>query len=496
LKWNDPWEGSSPGWVERPDSERAWRGFVEVCGGERPQPFARIIEVVRSRGCKSVLIENRYVDPDYRSEYSQFWSLRFAGTPAFARRLHFFSRVVSDDELARIPDHDPTYLGYCVLRPPAHARVGRTVITTPLDFDSQSDLMLATVEDPVSLFGSDLTATGVPFCQQDGEYIRCAHAAAWICHYIAHRRGIVGRRRSCEFVETSPAMLSPERPIPSKGLTPQQLQTVFGRLGLPALFYGMSHLPTVAGVDERPPALGPSCHVKPAGFHDRRIARIACRYLNSRLPVLVAAGKHAFVLVGWYQDGADVRFIACDDQYGPYRVIASPFSDRHAPWESLMIPLPAKAWLSAEMVEHDACGLLLLADEQPTRVPEFASLGRKFAKGELSVRSMLRRNEDYKRRLRSQGRAASAVANLRLLQLPRWVWIVEFHDRTRRDAGRPPVVAEFVYDSTSSEQEPRRLATSFREFTMLYPASGDPPEPLTGARRSPWESQLWEATAA
>ena len=221
-----------------------------------------------------------------------------------------------------------------------YGRVGRTVLRPPPELD---DATLTLITDEVSFFGNPLSVDGVPFCEQDSEFLRCAHAAAWICHYTAALRGHVGRRRTAEIVELSPTALSPERALPSQGLNHNQLQVVFGALEQPALLYGLSHLPRVVGVRD-PASPDDEDDVEeletPAGYWDDRMISIICRYLNSGFPVLIGAEDHAFVLVGWRRDDEDqVQFIACDDRVGPYEVIPSPFEHYKTPWDSIMVPL-------------------------------------------------------------------------------------------------------------------------------------------------------------
>ncbi len=161
------------------------------------------------------MVENRYIDADFRSDFSTFWSKRFDTVPQFCRRVHFFRRVLSDAQLHQLPV-DPGYLGYSMLRPGPHAdgHIGRTVLVPPAALRSAT---LATIYDEVSLFGNRLAVNGAPFSEQDGEYLRCAHAAIWVCHYSAFRRGLVGRQLTADLVALTPALLSAVRALPRPG---------------------------------------------------------------------------------------------------------------------------------------------------------------------------------------------------------------------------------------------------------------------------------------
>jgi len=90
--WVDP---DAHGWIVQPTSEDDWTALLDEYGGKLLLPLARVIEVVRLSGCRSVVIENRYVDIYYRSEHSAFWCHRTAEGTA-----HFILRVLGSNENA------------------------------------------------------------------------------------------------------------------------------------------------------------------------------------------------------------------------------------------------------------------------------------------------------------------------------------------------------------------------------------------------------------
>jgi hypothetical protein len=479
LSWVEP---DTHGWVINPATDGDWQRLVDEYAGEYPDPFINVIAAARGGGCKTVVVENRYVDPDYRSEYSAFWSLKFEGQSAFARRLHFFSKSLTDEQIHALPPK-PGYLGYSVLRPLPQGRIGRTVLAPPVHLRQAT---LTSVTDHVSLFGNPLTVHGVPFCQQDCEYLRCAHAAAWMCHYAAYRRDIVGRHTTAKLVGLTPSMLSVQRALPSKGMTNNQLQAVFGGLGEPALFYGLSDLPTVLGVPDPKPLRDEDGDLVSPGYWDTRMISIICRYLNSGFPVLVSTEKHAFVLVGWFRDGDEVRFIACDDQVGPYEIVDSPFGHAKAPWLSLMIPLPPKVFLSGESAEN-ACFQHLLGFA--SKVPQLAQMASDLSSGKIELRSSLKLGSDFKKEIESKTSSAEVLRALRLARLPHWVWTVEAHLRDACETDEPCVFAEAMYDSTSFDLAPRLICVSLPGVVAVYPPDGGQTVIVAGGP-APWPSLL------
>ena len=485
--WVDP---NTHGWVHHPRDNADWSKLLDDYGASPAEPLANVFAAARVNRCRTVVVENRYVDPDYRSEYSAFWSHRFLDRPAFARRLHFFSRRITHAQLHRLPE-DHGYLGYATLRPIAPGLVGRTMIAPPARLVAKATMTLAT--DQVSLWGNELTVRAAPFCEQDCEYLRCAHAAAWMCHYYAACRGLVGRRLTAELVDLTPLSGTGDRALPSKGLYPHQLQSIFGGTGQPAMFYGISNLPSVEGVDDPPKEYEADGETpRAAGLYDTRIFSVVCRYLNAGFPVLVGTIDHAFVIVGWYRERQDrIRFVICDDQHGPYEIVKSPFSDRRAPWHTLMIPLPPKVYLSAEVAESTAHFLIRAWASNPIAQPEWRTLAAELVADEnnISRRTFLRSNVGYKKMLDSQGRGEDAVRALRLARLPHWVWVFEAHDRKLRAAGKPSVLAEVVFDSTSRDGAPYWLAMSLPGFTLTSPPDGGTPDAVQTPHR-PWRTHL------
>ena len=227
MAWVNP---DTHGWVHHPRTAADWDKLRAEYGAAADAPLASVFRTVRANSCRTVVVENRYVDPDYRSEYSAFWSHRFLDRPAFARRMHFFRRRIPEAQIHKLPANHG-YLGYCTLRPLDHGLVGRTMIAPPDRLAAKATLTLAA--DKVSLWGNSLDVRAAPFCEQDLKYLRCAHAAAWMCHYYAACKGLVGRKLTSEVVALTPLGGNVNRALPSKGLYPHQLQAIFGATGQP-----------------------------------------------------------------------------------------------------------------------------------------------------------------------------------------------------------------------------------------------------------------------
>src|SRR5579862_7408508 len=74
-------DDDDPGWQELRDT---------YCSLSRNTPFERIVTIARELEVTSVVVERRYIDHDYRSEHSHFYSTTFKRFPSVCHRLHFF----------------------------------------------------------------------------------------------------------------------------------------------------------------------------------------------------------------------------------------------------------------------------------------------------------------------------------------------------------------------------------------------------------------------
>jgi hypothetical protein len=457
-------------WVRHPSTDAEWETLIHEYGGQLSNPLQRIIEIARGHRCRTVVIENRYVDADWRNEFAAFWSGRFEMLSPFARRMHFFSAEIQDSDLhalgARVG-----YIGYTVLRPVTWGPVGRTVLKPPR---SLKGAVLTSVRDKVSLFGNPLSVEGVPFYQQDTEFVRCAHAASWVVHYVAWRRGLVGRQGTADMFALSPKHLSYARSVPSGGMSLWQMQAVFEALKQPAIFYSVGALPEVPGSSPPVPQVDEKGDDLPNGYWDTRLFSVICRYLNSGFPVIVAGSEHALALVGWVRRGDKVRFIACDDQVGPYELIDSPFTHYKAPWHSIMVPLPPKVFVAGEAAEIATYTWIRSLGASGVTSP-LTLLSNRLVANELRLRTFLLPNNRYKEDVAKRGRSESVVRALRLNQLPHYIWLVEIRDAARDDAGEPAVLADFVYDTTSQDQSPRLCAVTVPGVVMTMPPDGGEP---------------------
>jgi len=142
-------------------------------------------------GAKSVIEEPEYFDRDYLDEYSAYYSRVATPTSNRCKRLHFFSRALTQDQLTTALDGpgrdrgqlEASYLGFVIVRPLKHAPLGRSVIKWYRDnlkrYEGNPRVTPATREYVAHLAGLSLRVQGLAWQQQDGAVALCATTALW-----------------------------------------------------------------------------------------------------------------------------------------------------------------------------------------------------------------------------------------------------------------------------------------------------------------------------
>ena len=433
-------------------------------GGANPTVLRAVLSQAYVAGASGAVLEYRYIDADWRSEHANFYAGTFRRYPSVAHRLHFFLEPIPDSALvgdgpAGFADFG--YLGYVVLRPVPAAPVGRAFLVPPADV---ADMLTCQSLDTVNLLGEQLEVRGTAFMAQDAMLLRCAHATLWMSAYHHHRRFSGRRWLPAEIADAAPGEIGQGRTVPSLGLDLYQMSTASEALGMPPVVYDMS--------------------AKPPG---ESLQRLACRYLNSGLPVIVASPGHAFVLIGYRRVNAGqpdemLVFLRHDDEAGPYQVVENFVDDFHGPWEYLLVPLPAKVYMPGE--DAEAIGTEHLKSsiaEDPS--PEAQDLLARIERKEVTFRSTVMPSNSFKLGLADRGMPEPLASVFRRVHLSRWVWVVEAVEKEARRANRPCVLADAVIDATDHQRDMRVLL--IRTPTRLHQWQPDRDRTLTRSNLTP-----------
>lgn len=421
--WAKPDTG--PEWHALPTE---WPAILARYRGMEPSQSLQAVWKLAGMSATRGLIERDYIDADYRDEFSHFYAQTFQTLPDRCERVHFY------DETER------EYLGYAVLRPIPGRPVCRTVLRPHKDWRR---FIACTATAHATPYGFRATTYGFPFISQDYQFGRCAHAAIWMIAYYFHLAYGMPRRYMSDIASAARAHPDVFRAVPSAGLSARQIAAVFHDLDMAAIHYAIDDLPAGHSVES-----------------------IVCRYLNSRLPVLLLSGEHASVLIGYGRKQNGRRFfIRHDDDHGPYRVVDDLHADRPDKWKALFVPLPGRIYLAGEAAEVHARFFF-----ESQLAPEPANVKSDLRRGSLRIRTYATTAAEYKRALRTRGLDESVSGFLANVSMSHWVWVSELQDAHAAAHGPECVIGEIVIDATSDDRSPHQLCGNLPGVAMRWPA--------------------------
>lgn len=175
-----------------------WAGLAEVFGGPS-RVVNSLIRHLITVNVSSYLLETRYIDRDYSSDYRRFYAQTFKTYDRHCQRVHFFA-----EDIEAIVTKKPTWLerakalqatsrrsyrGFSVIRPLPGAPIGRTVVYSEGPAGPGLELVVTCrAEIRANLLGAELDVTGTSFMQQDSRVGACAQVAIWAGARHMHQR--------------------------------------------------------------------------------------------------------------------------------------------------------------------------------------------------------------------------------------------------------------------------------------------------------------------
>ncbi|VXB03466.1 hypothetical protein [Aeromicrobium sp. 9AM] len=431
LDWSPD---DTPGHVVVINDDEDWEELERRYRGEGVnRPLRRVFEIAALHGVRSVLVEYRYIDADWRSQHAEFYGATFRRFPSVCHRLHFFTVEIPSDlqDLDQYQDH---YRGYMVLRPTPNAPVGRTMISPPPDM---AGAVVAQATETVHLFGWPFMVSAMPFISQDRQYLRCAHASLWMVLRHAETVHGLGRKLPKDIHEACSGGSVIGRQVPSAGLTQSQVLDGSTRLGL-----SMARMPVPAKNDEPDPGA-------------ITLYNVVCRYVSSQLPPIVLSPNHAWVVVAWRRTPSvghsKLTLWRHDDSAGPYIKVDDPYDEPNPAhkWSTILMPLMTKMYIAAERAEvSGGAWLRTMIDSYGELVSVAAEAA---AADALAVQTYAVKSTEFKARLAGRGMPAELEALYRFAHMPKYIWVIEAVDRRARSKGLPDVLGEVLIDSTESE---------------------------------------------
>jgi hypothetical protein len=438
--------------------------------------------------CKSVVVEKEYIDDDYRAGFARYHYMGHHDTDRRCTRLHFFASPINKRQLFKMTEQKKEdYLGFVVIRPLAGFRLGRSIFSTklvPAGQPNEKTYLTCQTRYRANLAGNEIEFYGVPWMQQDTLVSACASAALWVASTHMATEHAPQYQSYCTPTITDMATryaLSTGRPMPSGGLTPDQMMTALQGMGYEPVPY-----------------------VPESAFEARNILY---RYIESEIPVIMGIkftqGGHAVTAIGHTFDAKFTpsvetfklstgktlsitrtsefvpRIIIQDDAGGPFRFLE--FMD----WEKavdekrltkrnvkelkaryscpvildkgsgdegvgflmvLVVPLPSGIMLDGYGAEERAIALYSTACGQWGIKPPKLTVFRTFLFPSNNFKNSY---ED----VTIEGDTRTLIRELRRQLMPKWIWVTEVSDhKDFLNNGR--VLGQIIQDSASHATSP------------------------------------------
>lgn len=247
------------------------------------EPSAKRLRSLLTPLCQSVVVEDEYIDLDYRAGFARFHYLRHHDTPRRCKRLHFFSCQLTKEHMMDMPlEIKGQYLGFTVLRPLPIAHLGRSLLSDRLAPVTQAmgeRYITCRTVCRANLAGNEIKFGGTPWMEQDTLVSACASAALWIAScYMSYKYHPEFKEYCTPHITDMATRYNVElgRPMPSGGLTVEQMMYALQEMG----YEPVPYVPNSASVAHK----------------------ICYRYVESEIPVIIVlgfpGGGHVVTAVG------------------------------------------------------------------------------------------------------------------------------------------------------------------------------------------------------
>lgn len=252
------------------------------------KPQVRYIKrYLEELGCRSVLVENAYIDHDFLDDYASYYAKCFGSYKRFCRRAHFWSTDIADIDVPeavatrdkpKLECLSDSYLGFAVLKPLPEAVIGRTVLKT-YDDDGGKRRIRVIRDYQANLFGLTLNLKSLAFQEQDTVLAACATTALWSCFQATSEKFQLTLPTPSQITKSATKYLQISRPIPSHGLLVEQMCSAISHNGL---------VPEVQTI-----------------YPDTPVNSLIFAYVSAGLPVVLGytfadgGGRHAVAVCGY-----------------------------------------------------------------------------------------------------------------------------------------------------------------------------------------------------
>ena len=465
----------------------------------RTYPSTRLESLLNSLTptAKTAIVESDYVDVDYSASYHDQRGRSFTPSRRNTTRIHFFAEEFTKRHLINpsrntIRRMTSSYKGFTVVRPDWPTTLGRTFISCPFEISGNPARFPTRGTTSVDLSGIPLRIDSCPYMSQDGKIMACATAALWMSTTpLVEKIPGVAAHTTAEITSLAMSLDRPFGPaIGRRGLASTEMEQALMRIGFdPRMHWNpqpddlveICHLFSDSGI---PPLLliesnGVGHAVTVVGYTLKSSSSL-------KEPIQGASPAHRFVS----------NLVVHDDQRGMYLPIevapAEPdsggFTELSIPnagdfskaiCKVILIPFPKRVMLDAFEVKGHAEEWIRLAKEEDWIEDRAVIYRTLLVRSNVFKQTLLERQD---RRGQPVGYTKGLVNFARELPMPRYVWLIEvsYQDEWNpSSSSSPPVIADFVLDSTSTEiMRPDYLMLHFPGIVGGQQIKGDSIKPV------------------
>lgn len=446
----------------------------------------RILDILKGV-CKSVLIEESYLDSEAVESYVAFYARAFKKYKRECMRLHFFSEKITLSNISGVTCNSKDlleyneescnilqdiYLGFAIVRSSEPTTLGRTCIKALQK--QHTDFILCETDSSINLAGIDLKLRNTPFMQQDARVSCCSTVALWTVAELMNQKFEKGHFSTSLITEmANKHSIAGGRALPTQGLTVKQIDWALIGMGYHPISYEL-------GDDIK---------------KGSTVQRIIYTYIESNLPVILAIkyayGYHAITVLGhgykinehpkeaiprfpFFSSAEWVPyFIIHDDQEGPYRYLkleetksdlfcspivmsdSSEFDSNNVNGNLFAIILPhpsGSIFTSGWDVELKVFNIL------DKTLSILAKSGQSInGLGGLVLRTYLMASNEFKHSLCSrEGISPELISIYRSKALPKYIWVSEISTIDLQNQLKDSAhltLGEILIDPTSTAQE-------------------------------------------
>ena len=500
-------------------SEEDWYQLEHVLsGGNQNSNSAHVVQGVirhlKNINVESYLIEEKYIDRDYSSDYRYFYAQTFRTYGRHCKRIHFFAANIETlEELewsarfeALRENYKTSYCGFCVVRPLPESPIGRTVLQAKgVTGSGLESVVTCRAKIRAHLFGADLDVTGTSFMQQDARVGACAQISIWAGFRHLHQRHKYDWLSVADITKHAAPNSAEESmllPAGSGFLTTERMIRAISEMGVQPLYFKVENLgadilpyvesgiPVILGLRPRAGALGHAVTIMGRVFaKQKNPTKETVDYVPAYIAHDDQAGPYMLVPM----DGHAVeKFGLNDDQIISYQANGrlEHFNiDDHGAFAVALMPI--KVFSTAKAAECTAWGRIHKAlsdmpNMQTALIQENAEINERliqelvdaFHSDAIVLRTYLTSASGYRRHI-ATGTACNYLKDVLLqLHLPHFTWITEISTIDSYNQASPGfrrIYGHSVLDATSTGSDKTGLlALHLPGMAFLYDVDASP----------------------